>query len=180
VAASAALAAASTDRDVVCVPALAGLAAPYWQTQLRGAFFGLSRATTPADLVRATLDGLACRVVDVVAAMQADHASGGSAPFPPYLKVDGGPASNAYLMQAVADLANLEVRVAAARESTAIGMAHLAAHSALGLSLADLAARWQAEAVYTPRLSADERAARLDRWRRAVASLMHFHGAAVE
>lgn len=175
---SAALAAAAPESDVVCVPALAGLAAPYWQSQVRGALFGLSRATTPADIVRATLEGLACRVVDVVSAMQADLQRSGAAAFPPYLKVDGGPSSNPYLMQAVADLTNLEVRVAAARESTAIGVAHLAAHSALGLSLADLAARWQAEAVYTPQISAADRAARLDRWHHAVAGLLAYHGAA--
>ncbi len=178
VTASAALAAGSTDTEVVCVPALAGLAAPYWQTQVRGALFGLSRATTPADIVRATLEGLACRVVDVVSAMRADLQTAGMTAFPPYLKVDGGPASNPYLMQWVANLTDLEVRVAAARESTAIGMANLAAHSALGLSLPDLAARWQAEAVYTPQISAADRAARLGHWRAAVAGLMHFHGVA--
>jgi glycerol kinase len=176
VAASGDLAAHSTDDTVVCVPALAGLAAPYWQGQARGAYFGLSRATTPADLARATLDGLACRVADVVTAMQADLAQTGAA-FPPYLKVDGGPTANAYLMQAVADLTNLEVRVAAAREATAIGVANLAAHAALGTSLDELAARWQAEAIYNPRLTADARAAKLHRWHAAVESVLHFHGA---
>jgi glycerol kinase len=177
VAASGAVAAASNDSEVVCVPALAGLAAPYWQTDARGAYFGLSRATTPADLVRATLEGLACRVADVVTAMQSDYAPTGLA-FPPYLKVDGGPTANAYLMQAVADLTGLEVRVAAARESTAIGMANLAAVSALGYTLPDLAARWQAEAAYAPRIGTAERAARLARWRRAVAAVVAYHGAA--
>ncbi len=167
---SASVAAQSASDEVVCVPALAGLAAPYWQTQVRGALFGLSRATTPADIVRATLEGIACRVVEVVAAMQADAGT-----FPPALKVDGGPSGNPYLMQCLADLANVEVRVAAAREATAMGMANLAAHAALGVGLDELAARWQAEAVYTPQLEAGARARRLDRWRRAVASVQHFH-----
>ena len=81
-------------------------------------------------------------------------------------------------MQAVADLTGLEVRVAAARESTAIGMANLAAVSALGYTLPDLAARWQAEAAYAPRIGAEERTARLARWRRAVAAVVAYHGAA--
>lgn len=156
--------------EVVCVPALAGLAAPYWRTDVRGAYFGLSRATTPADLVRATLEGIVCRVVDVVAAMQADAGQ-----FPTALKVDGGPAGNPFLMQCLADLLNLEVRVAAERESTAIGIANLAAHAALGTTLDDLAGRWQAEATYTPRLDATERERRLARWRRALASVQHYH-----
>jgi glycerol kinase len=167
---SAALAVESADEGVVCVPALAGLAAPYWQTDVRGAFFGLSRATTPADLVRAALEGIACRVVDVVAAMQADAGQ-----FPGSLKVDGGPSGNPYLMQCLADLANVEVRVAAAREATALGVANLAAHAALGTTLDELAGRWQAEAVYAPCIGPAEREQRLARWRRAVASVQHYH-----
>ncbi len=169
-ASSAALAADSDDDSVVCVPALAGLAAPYWLTHVRGALFGLSRATTPADLVRATLEGIACRVVDVLAAMQADAGQA-----IPSLKVDGGPSANPYLMQCLADLANVEVRVAAAREATAIGIANLAAHAALGVGLDELAARWRSEAVYIPRIEAAARARRLDRWQRAVASVRHYH-----
>lgn len=170
-AASAAAAAAATDPEVVFVPALQGLAAPHWRTEARGALFGLSRGTTPADIARATLEGIACRVVEVVTAMAADAGR-----MPPHLKVDGGPSANPHLMQAIADLLNLEVRVAAAREATAIGVAHLAAHAALGRSLADLAAGWQAEAVYAPRITAADRAARLERWRRALAGLRAFHG----
>jgi len=109
--------------------------------------------------------------------MQADLRQAGAMRFPPYLKVDGGPSANPYLMQWVANLTDLEVRVAATRESTAIGIANLAAHSALGLSLDDLAARWRAEAVYTPQITAADRAARLERWHAAVASVLHFHGA---
>jgi glycerol kinase len=170
VAASAELAEQSQDHSVICVPALAGLAAPYWQTHVRGALFGLSRATTPADLARATLEGIACRVVDVIQAMQDDAGE-----FPTALKVDGGPSANRYLMQRLADLANMEVQVAAAREATAIGVANLAAHSALGVSLDELAGRWQAEKVFAPNVDPGDRDAQLARWRRAVASLQHFH-----
>ncbi|MDZ7379054.1 MAG: FGGY family carbohydrate kinase, partial [candidate division KSB1 bacterium] len=76
VAASAEIARQSDDLAVTFVPALAGLAAPHWQTQVRGAIFGLSRATTPADIVRATLDGIACRVYEVVKAMEQDAGIG--------------------------------------------------------------------------------------------------------
>jgi glycerol kinase len=146
VAASAALAQASTDPGVVVVPALAGLAAPHWKPEVRGAVFGLSRATTPQDLVRATLEGIACRVTEVVRAMEQDSEQAASV-----LRVDGGPSANAYLMQALADLSGLEVHVAAALEATAVGIASLAAHSALGVSLGELAARWRAQAIYVPR-----------------------------
>jgi glycerol kinase len=170
VAASAESAAQSADPDVVFIPALQGLAAPHWQPDARGAIFGLSRATTPADIVRATLDGIACRVYEVVTAMAQDAGQ-----TPRHLKVDGGPSGNWYLMQSIADLLNVEVRVSAAREATAIGIANLAAHSALGTSLEELAARWQAEAVYTPKMDDVERQRRLERWGRALAALQRYH-----
>jgi glycerol kinase len=169
-ASSARLAEEATDAGVTFIPALAGLAAPYWLPDARGAFFGLSRATTPADIVRATLEGICCRIDDVVAAMEKDARRAISA-----LKVDGGPTANPYLMQCLADTIGVEIRVAAAREATAVGVASLAGHAALGISLDDLAARWQAKAVYQPRLPHDQRKERLDRWRRAVAAVRRFH-----
>jgi glycerol kinase len=171
-AASAEAALQAADDTVVCVPALAGLAAPHWRPQARGAFFGLSRATAPADLARAVLRGIACRVVEVVDAMQQDAGQ-----LPATLKVDGGPTGNPFLMQCLADLLDKEVRVAAAREATAIGAASLAGHSALGWSLPEIAARWQAEAVYAPRMPAGERQAHWERWQRAVQAVRHYHGA---
>jgi glycerol kinase len=170
VASSAEVAAGSTDEGVTFVPALQGLAAPHWRSEVRGAIFGLSRGTTVADVVRATLDGIACRVYEVVIAMANDAGQA-----PKYLKVDGGPSANSYLMQAIADLLNIEVRVAAAREATAIGIANLAAHSALGVSLSELASRWQAEAVYSPQMEEPERQRRLERWGRALAAVRRFH-----
>jgi glycerol kinase len=170
VAASAAAAERSTDALVTFVPALAGLAAPHWRPEVQGAIFGLTRATTPADLARATLAGIACQVYEVVKAMEQD--AGRPIAF---VKVDGGPAGNHYLMQLLADLLDAEVRVAAAREATAIGSANLAAHAALGISLDQLAARWQSEASYVPHMGTGERAAHLERWGRALAAARRFH-----
>ena len=160
----------STDLGVVVVPALQGLAAPHWRTDMRGAMFGLNRSTTSDDIVRATLDGIACRVYEVVHAMSQDAGKS-----PPHLKVDGGPSENPYLMQSIADLLNMEVRVAAARESTAIGIANLAAHSALGTSLNELASHWQSEAVYFPKINENERKYRLAKWNKALEVLKFYH-----
>lgn len=168
-ASSAALAAQSTDPDVIFIPALSGLAAPHWQTDVRGALFGLSRGTTPADIVRATLDGIACRVYEVAATMIQ------ATPAPARLKVDGGPSANPYLMQFLADLLDMEIHVAAAQEATATGMANLAVHAALGVGLDELAARWRKQAVYTPKMAAWERQDHLERWQRALDSLQHFY-----
>ncbi len=152
------------------IPALAGLAAPYWQPSARGTIFGLSRGSGRAELVRATLEGLAQRVADVAEAMQDDSgiALGG-------LRVDGGPARNRFLMQTLADCLGADVRVAAEVESTAAGVAHMARHHAHGVPLDAIGASWRAAEVYAPQITADERAARRARWRRAVALAQDFY-----
>jgi len=160
----------SSDAGVVVVPALQGLAAPHWRTDVRGAMFGLNRSTTSDDIVRATLDGIACRVYEVVTAMSQDAGAR-----PPHLKVDGGPSGNPYLMQMIADLLDLEVRVSAALEATAIGIANLAGMSALGTSFDSLEKNWKAETVYTPNMTKDERGKKLEMWARAVNAVKTFH-----
>ena len=169
-AASAESALQSKDPEVVVVPALQGLAAPHWLSDARGAIFGLSRGSQPADIVRGTLDGIAFRVYEVVTAMSQDAGQ-----TPPHLKVDGGPSANPYLMQYIADLLNLEVRVAAAREATAMGIAYLAAHSALGISLDTLADCWQSEALYQPKIEERERQRRLAKWHKALGAVKVYH-----
>ncbi len=160
----------SKSAAVVVVPALAGLAAPYWKSEVRGAMFGLTRATSPADIVRATLEGIAHRVYEVVQAMIADTDL-----TPPYLKVDGGISANPYVMQYLADILNVEIQVAKAHESTAIGMANLARHTAFGISLDELRSQWQAETTYQPQMPEHKRETRLARWQQAIASVQHFH-----
>ena len=160
----------STDPGVVIVPALQGLAAPHWRTDVRGAMFGLNRSTSSDDIVRATLDGIACRVYEVVTAMSQDLGQA-----PPHLKVDGGPSGNPYLMQTIADLLNLEVRVSAALEATAIGIANLAGVSALKTSFDELSKNWKSEKSYTPKLSKEGRENKLTQWNKAVEAVKGFH-----
>lgn len=170
-AASSQAALASTNSEVVFVPALAGLGAPHWLPEARGAIFGLSQATTPADLARAALDGIACRVYEVVQAMTRDA---GQAPYA--LKVDGGPSANSYFMQSLANVLGIDVQVAATREATAVGIANLASHSALGVSLTELAQRWKPERIFQSRITTAERVARREAWQRGLDAARHFHG----
>jgi glycerol kinase len=160
----------SVHPGVIFVPALAGLGAPHWLPEARGAIFGLSQATTPADLARAALDGIACRVYEVVQAMANDAGQA-----PAALKVDGGPSANTYLMQSLADILGIDVQVAATREATGAGIANLAAHSALGIGLPELARRWRPERLFHPAISADERATRLTAWQRGLNAVRRFH-----
>ena len=75
----------------------------------------------------------------------------------------------------IADLLNLEVRVSAAQEATAIGIANLAGVSALGTSLDDLAGHWKAESIYMPQMSEEERQKRLWQWNKALEAVKVYH-----
>ena len=160
----------SKDMGVVVIPALQGLAAPHWRTDVQGAMFGLNRSTTSDDIVRATLDGIACRVYEVVTAMSQDLGQR-----PPHLKVDGGPSGNPYLMQMIADLLDIEVRVSAALEATAIGIANLAGVSALGTSFDELAQNWKSETSYKPQMKKAETEKKLAQWNKALDAVKIFH-----
>jgi glycerol kinase len=108
------------------LPALAGLGAPWWRSDARGAFAGITSGTTRAHLVRAALDSLAFRVRDIVEALPAR---------PPSLRADGGLTANAYLVQRQADVLGLPVEVAPVAEATALGAAAMAG---VGAGLLDL------------------------------------------
>lgn len=131
---------------VFFVPALAGLAAPYWDSSARGTILGLTRGTTRAHLVRATLEGIAFRTRDVLTAMAGDTGEPVTS-----IKVDGGASANGFLMQTLADISGIEVRVSAVRETTSLGVAFLAG---LGCDLwqdqSHLTNIWRASAIYTP------------------------------
>ena len=132
------------------VPALTGLGSPWWDADARGLVTGLTRGTTTAHLVRAALEAIAHQVADVVDAL----------PEPPrVLRADGGATANAFLMQFQADLLQVPVEVAAERETTALGVAALAAGRETGVAVG---------AVYEPRRSVDEVAALRAGWRRAL------------
>lgn len=118
---SAGIAEKSPTDDVYVVPAFTGLGAPYWDSQARGAVFGLTRATTQEDFVKATLQSIAYQSRDVIDTMKEDATIA-----IPLLKVDGGAANNDFLMQFQADILNTKVQRAKNLETTALGAAYLA------------------------------------------------------
>ena len=117
-----ALASTVTDSNgVYFVPALTGLAAPYWDQYARGLICGISRGTTAAHIARAALDGIAFQTYDIVEAMMRDTGTAIKE-----LKVDGGASRNNLMMQFQADLLNTEVIRPKITETTALGAAYLA------------------------------------------------------
>ena len=144
---------------VVFVPAFTGLGTPHWDGYARGTIVGLTRGASAAHIARATLEAIALQTVDVLEAMRRDSGIALTE-----LRVDGAATANDLLMQMQADLAGIPVLRARAHESTALGAAYLAGR-AVGF-FED--AEWSADRTFEPRLSDDERAAKLATWRRAV------------
>jgi glycerol kinase len=160
-----ALAASVPDSGGVClVPAFAGLGAPHWDAYARGAMLGLTRGTTAAHLARAALESIAFQSAEVLIAMQRDAGIRLAE-----LRVDGGATANDLLMQFQADLLGVPVVRPRTTETTALGAAYLAGlATGVWSSGAEIAAQWQASRAFAPRMSRDEAAGRLARWRRAV------------
>jgi glycerol kinase len=150
--------------DVVFVPALAGLGAPYWDPHARGLIYGLTRDTTAAHLARATLEGIAFQIVDLVDAMQADAGR----PIK-RLRVDGGAARNDLLMQFESDMLGVTIDRPENVETTALGAAYLAG-MAVGVfsGLDSVLDAYRIERSFEPQVTQTERDGHLERWRDAV------------
>jgi len=161
--------------EVTCVPALAGLAAPYWDRAARAAWLGMGLGAERADLVRAALEGVACRVTQVVRAMEQDASVSIDA-----LRVDGGLTGCAALMQMQADLLGVPVEVAAEAEATLRGVCFLAARAAgVWEDDVEIDEHRRPGRIVAPRASAAERRERLERFERAVALVQGWHAGRV-
>lgn len=149
---------------VFLVPAFAGLGAPYWDAYARGTLLGMTRGTSKAHIARAALESIAYQSADVLQAMQADA----SVPLTE-LRVDGGAARNDFLMQFQADILGVPVIRPTITETTALGAAYLAGlATGFWQSRNEIAAQWQMERRFDPRMAAQEREELLHLWRRAV------------
>ncbi len=149
---------------VYFVPALTGLGAPHWDAYARGAIMGLTRGSTRGHIARATLEGIAYQVYDIVKAMEADAKGKGTE-----LRVDGGASANNLLMQIQADIFNFKVVRPKLLETTALGAAYLAG-LAVGFwkSLDDLKDQWSIDKVFSPKMQQSEAKDLIHNWHKAV------------
>ena len=115
---------ASDESNVLVIPALTGLGAPYWDASARGAIFGLTRDSSKADIVRATLESVVFLTKDLLEAMSKDNASFNS------LKIDGGMVANSWFCQKLSNILGVEVERPKIIETTSLGAAFLAGISA--------------------------------------------------
>lgn len=150
--------------DVYVVPAFAGLGAPYWDPDARGAIVGLSRGSGSDQIVTATLQAVAYQTWDLIDAMTDDGIS------PSVIRVDGGMVANDWFLQFLADILDVRVERPANVESTVLGAAYLAAlQCGLIDNLQEATRLWHCDAVFEPRMSGDQREALLSGWAAAVA-----------
>lgn len=160
-----------SDSDgVYVVPAFVGLGAPYWKPDAKGAVFGLTRGTTKAHFVRATLDSLAYQSTDIIRAMMLD-----SGIELQKLKVDGGAVKNNLLMQFQSDILGVPVERPVVSETTALGAAYLAGLAAgFWKSREELSDNYQVDRVFEPSISQEQREQLLSGWEKAVRAACAF------
>lgn len=149
--------------DVHVVPAFAGLGAPYWDPNARGAILGLTRGSDRKRVVTATLQAIAYQTRDLIDAMASDGLS------PNVIRVDGGMVANDWFLQFLADVLAIPVERPANVESTVLGAAYLAAlQGGLMTSVDDIGKLWTCERRFDPAMSADRRETLLKGWADAV------------
>ncbi|MCE9500062.1 MAG: glycerol kinase GlpK [Leptospira sp.] len=153
-----------TPDDIVFVPAFSGLGAPHWDMDARGAIYGLTRDTTPAQITRAALKSIALQSYELVRAMENDIGK----PLK-VLKVDGGATSNEYLMQFQADILGKNVIRPANVDTTVLGAAFLAGlERGFYSSVAELKKTEKKSKEFKPRMKEEERIAEISKWEKAI------------
>jgi len=160
----------NSTEGVYMVPAFVGLGTPYWDSEARGAIFGLTRGTKKEHLVRATLESLAYQTKDVIDVMMKDagiHLKS--------LRVDGGAVTNNFLMQFQSDILGVPVERSTIQETTALGVAYLA-----GLAVGfwedqdEIARQWKIDHTFYSKCTQEKREALYSGWQRAVKATRAF------
>lgn len=160
----------SSTEGVYVVPAFVGLGTPYWDSDVRGAIFGITRGTSKEHFIRATLESLAYQTKDVLSAMESDSGIKLKT-----LRVDGGAVNNNFLMEFQSDILNVPVERPAIQETTALGAAYLA-----GLAVGywknqeEIAAQWSIDHSFEPIMDQEVRDNLYNGWKKAVYATMAF------
>jgi glycerol kinase len=160
----------SSTEGVYVVPAFVGLGTPYWDSDVRGAAFGITRGTTKEHFVRATLESLAYQTKDVLSIMEED-----SQITLKTLRVDGGAVKNNFLMDFQSAILNVPVERPVVNETTALGAAYLSG-LAVGFwnNQEEISKQWAVDKTFTPKMNKETRNSLYNGWKRAVNAAMAF------
>ncbi|MDF2606602.1 MAG: Glycerol kinase [Bacillales bacterium] len=159
-----------TTEGVYIVPAFVGLGTPYWDSEVRGAVFGLTRGTTKEHFIRATLESLAYQTKDVITAMEEESGIKLQC-----LKVDGGAVRNNFLMNFQSDILGVAVERTHINETTALGAAYLAG-LAVGFwkDLNEIKEKWKLDRRFEPKMSIEKQSELYSGWKKAINATMAF------
>ncbi len=165
---------ADNNQSIIMVPAFTGLGAPYWNAECRGAVFGLTRNSGPAEFARAALESVGFQTRDLLEAMHSDwqDEQGQSV-----LRVDGGMSASDWSMQFIADIIGAEVDRPKVLETTALGAAWLAGMKAgFYPEMQDFSKKWALDKTFRPTMDEEEREEKYQRWKKAVHATIDFSG----
>ncbi len=161
--------AADPSQELLLVPAFTGLGAPYWRPDCRGAIFGLTRNSGPAEFAHAALESVGFQTRDLLEAMRADWPGAGDS----VLRVDGGMVASDWTMQFLADILGAPVDRPRVTETTALGAGYLAGlRAGLCPPPEEFARNWALDRRFEPGMPAEQREARYKGWKKAVAATM--------
>jgi len=166
---------ADPHQNVVLVPAFVGLGAPYWNAECRGAIYGLTRNSGPAELARAALESVGYQTRDLLEAMQADWAAQGQSGEIATLRVDGGMSVSDWAMQFLSDVIGASVDRPDVLETTALGAAWLAGQRAgIYPDMEGFAREWALDRRFEMQMDAATRDEKYGAWKRAVNATLQF------
>jgi glycerol kinase len=160
----------ASNEGVYIVPAFVGLGTPYWDSDARGAIYGLTRGTSKEHIARAVLEAICYQSMDVLRAMEEDT----KLPITSF-KVDGGATVNQFLMQFQSDILNLRVEQPKILETTALGACYLAGLATkYWCTKEEIISSWQLANAFTPKMDADSRSKYIKGWQIAVQATQLF------
>ena len=154
---------------VYFVPAFVGLGTPYWEEDVRGCFFGLTRGATKAHIARSALEAIAYQTKDVISVMEAEAKIKLKT-----LKVDGGASQNNFLMQFQADILNTNIYRPKISETTALGAAYLAGLATGFWQLDEIKTKWKVDAIYETNMDHQTRKELYNQWSKALEASIKF------
>ena len=151
------------NNDIYLVPAFTGLGAPYWDANARGVLSGITRDTSPKEIVRATIEAVAYQTHDLFEAMKHDGLR------PKIVKVDGGMVMNNWFSQFLSDIVNVKVLRPKVQETTALGAAFMAGlRIGIYKSLKDISKNWNLDKKFSPKMKNKSRTILINGWEKAV------------
>jgi glycerol kinase len=160
---------ANKKENIIVVPALTGLGAPHWQPTVRGAIFGLTRNTSIAEIVKATLDSLSFQTLDLIESMQKDAKIKIKE-----IRVDGGMINNSNFIQSLSNVTQRNIIKPKNIETTSLGAAYLAGLEAGILkNTQQIEKLWRTNKIFRPRISKSKIKEQIRKWRKTVASLIN-------